>query len=105
MRATVDLIKDNLQPQHVFGRWGGEEFLYLLPDTDLEKAKEFAEKLRLQVEANCYVVMRHVTMSLGVTSIMEGDDMNSFVKRADEALYMAKENGRNHVVGYITHGK
>lgn len=101
LRATVGLIKDNLQPQHVFGRWGGEEFLYLLPDTDLEKAKEFAEKLRAQVEANCYVVVRHVTISLGVTSLIAGDDMNSFVKRADEALYLAKENGRNRVEGCI----
>ena len=59
LRATVDLIKDNLQSQHVFGRWGGEEFLYLLPDTALEAAREFAENLRMQVEENCYVVVQH----------------------------------------------
>ena len=99
LRATVALIKENLQPAHVFGRWGGEEFLYVLPDTELEEAKAFAEMLRRQVEANCYVVVRHVTMSFGVTSIMEADDMDSFVKRADEALYQAKEGGRNRVVG------
>lgn len=99
LRATVDLIKENLQSAHVFGRWGGDEFLYALPDTDLDEAQAFAEKLRVQVEANCYVVVRHVTMSFGVTSITEADDMDSFVKRADEALYMAKESDRNRVVG------
>lgn len=99
LRATVELIKENLQPAHVFGRWGGEEFLYALPDTGLEEAKAFAEKLREQVETNCYVVVRHITMSFGVTSITEEDDMDSLVKRADEALYMAKESGRNCVVG------
>ena len=98
LRATVDLIKDNLQSQHVFGRWGGEEFLYLLPDADLDEARDFAEKLRMQVEDNSYVVVRHVTMSFGVTTISEDDDMASFVKRADEALYIAKESGRNRVV-------
>lgn len=102
LRATVNLIKDNLQPQHVFGRWGGEEFLYLLPDTDLEEAKEFAEKLRMQVEENCYVVVRHITMSFGVTTIIENDNINTFVKRADEALYIAKKNGRNRVVSKTT---
>ncbi len=99
LRATVDLIKDHLQPQHVFGRWGGEEFLYALPGMELEEAKDFAERLRAQVEENCYVVVRHITMSFGVTSLIEGDNLDSFVKRADEALYMAKESGRNRVVG------
>ena len=81
---------------------GGEEFLYLLPDTDLEAAREFAENLRMQVEENCYVVVQHVTMSFGVTTISESDDMASFVKRADEALYIAKESGRNRVVAKST---
>ena len=44
-------------------------------------------------------MLQHITMSFGVTSITETDDMDSFVKRADEALYMAKESGRNRVVG------
>jgi diguanylate cyclase (GGDEF)-like protein len=52
----------------------------------------------MQVEDNSYVVVRHVTMSFGVTTISEDDDMASFVKRADEALYIAKESGRNRVV-------
>ncbi|WP_029544060.1 diguanylate cyclase [Selenomonas sp. AB3002] len=99
LRETVDLIRDNLQPQHVFGRWGGEEFLYALPDTSLEEAKSFAENLRMQVEKNCYRVVKHVTMSFGVTSVAKDDDMDSLVKRADKALYMAKEGGRNQVIG------
>ncbi len=98
LRETVNLIKENLQPQHVFGRWGGEEFLYALPDTNLEEARAFAEKLRVQIENNCYLTAGKVTMSFGVTQLAEEDDMNSLVKRADQALYMAKETGRNRVM-------
>ncbi|MCR5758725.1 MAG: GGDEF domain-containing protein [Selenomonas sp.] len=98
LKATVQLIKDNLQPQHVFGRWGGEEFLYALPDTNLEEGKAFAERLRVQVEKNCYVIVRYITMSFGVTQLTEEDDFRSWVKRADQALYQAKETGRNRVV-------
>jgi len=98
LKATVQLIKDNLQPQHVFGRWGGEEFLYALPDADLEKGKAFAERLRVQVENNCYMTVRYITMSFGVTQLTDVDDFRSLVKRADKALYIAKETGRNRVV-------
>jgi len=98
LRETVTLIKDNLQSQHVFGRWGGEEFLYALPETGLEEAKAFAELLRKQVENNCYASVGQVTMSFGVTSLAADDDMDSLVKRADQALYMAKEAGRNRVI-------
>ncbi|MCR5671691.1 MAG: GGDEF domain-containing protein [Butyrivibrio sp.] len=98
LRASVDVIKDNLEPGHVFGRWGGEEFIYILPDTDLNTAKEHAENLRRQIENYKYVTVGHITMSFGVTEIKPGDTMESFVKRADEALYEAKESGRNRVV-------
>ncbi|SES89633.1 diguanylate cyclase (GGDEF) domain-containing protein [[Clostridium] aminophilum] len=99
LRATVDLIKENLQPKHVFGRWGGEEFIYALPDTSLPEAMAFAEKLRAKIEENCYVTVRHITMSFGVTAVSDTDSPETFVKRADEALYQAKEGGRNRVIG------
>ena len=98
LRTTVDVIKDNIEPEHVFGRWGGEEFICILPDTGIEAAKEYAEKLRSQVEAYRYVKVGHITMSFGVTEARESDTMDSFIKRADEALYEAKESGRNRVV-------
>lgn len=99
LRATVDLIKESLQPKHVFGRWGGEEFIYALPDTPLPEAMAFAEKLRAKIEENCYVTVKHITMSFGVTAVKDNDSLESFVKRADEALYQAKKGGRNRVVG------
>ena len=98
LRESVDVIKENLESQHVFGRWGGEEFIYVLPDTNLDSAKEYAEKLRLQIESNKYAVVGHITMSFGVTEARTGDDMDTFIKRADENLYVAKESGRNRVV-------
>ncbi|MCR4902402.1 MAG: GGDEF domain-containing protein [Butyrivibrio sp.] len=97
LKAVVDIIRDNLQPQHVFGRWGGEEFIYVLPETGLHKAIEFAESLREQIDMNCFVTVKHVTMSFGVTQLKNGDTLEAFVKRADEGLYMAKECGRNRV--------
>lgn len=98
LRASVEIIKDNLDPQYVFGRWGGEEFICVLPDMELDQALEFAEGIRKQIEENCFVIVQHITMSFGVTRIQKGDDLNSFVKRADQALYVAKESGRNRVI-------
>ncbi len=98
LRASVDIIKDNLEPQHVFGRWGGEEFIYVLPETKLDKALDFAEGLRSQIEQNKFTTVKHITMSFGVTEYIAGDTLDSFVKRADEGLYKAKESGRNRVV-------
>ena len=59
----------------------------------------FAEKLRAKIEENCYVTVKHITMSFGVTAVKDNDSLESFVKRADEALYQAKKGGRNRVVG------
>jgi diguanylate cyclase (GGDEF)-like protein len=98
LKSVVSIVKDQLKTHHVFGRWGGEEFIYILPETDLEAAEEFAEELRRRIEENEFSIVGHVTMSFGVTAVKSEDTVESFVKRADEALYNAKETGRNRVV-------
>ncbi|MBQ9588797.1 MAG: GGDEF domain-containing protein [Butyrivibrio sp.] len=98
LRSVVDLIKDNLDYGHVFGRWGGEEFLYMVSDIEETEARELADIFRIQVCENEFPAVGHVTISLGVTMIKPDDTVESFVKRADEGLYQAKESGRNRVV-------
>ncbi|WP_051208792.1 diguanylate cyclase [Butyrivibrio sp. WCD3002] len=98
LRASVDVIRENLGPRHVFGRWGGEEFIYVLTDMEISEAAEFAENLRKQIEESYFETVKHITMSFGVGQNKPGDNLESFVKRADEALYIAKESGRNRVV-------
>ncbi|MBU0664754.1 MAG: diguanylate cyclase [Proteobacteria bacterium] len=74
-------------------RFGGEEFLILLPDASLPEARNVAERIRLAVQQEVAI-----TISLGVTSYREGDDQESLIKRVDAALYRAKKEGRNRVV-------
>lgn len=86
------LVKELRNADYVF-RYGGEEFLCMLPETDLPMAAEVAERLRMAVESET-----DVTISLGVSSFHEEvADKESLIKMADTALYRAKQNGRNRV--------
>ncbi|MDP2814520.1 MAG: GGDEF domain-containing protein [Erysipelotrichaceae bacterium] len=79
------------------GRWGGEEFLVICPETSTEGAMVLAEKIRKAVESLPLHRYGSVTISLGVTSSKTDDDINTIVMRADKALYIAKSDGRNQV--------
>lgn len=83
------------------GRLGGEEFAILLPETDLQGAKNFAERLRLMIESTpiyCDTKKLKITASLGIATLLEQDrDFATLLNRADAALYVAKEAGRNMV--------
>ncbi|MFA6191556.1 MAG: diguanylate cyclase [Sulfurimonas sp.] len=78
-------------------RWGGEEFVVLLPTASLENAYSLAEKIRTHIEELEIDVVGHITASFGVAQVLESDDMQSVIDRADKALYLAKESGRNCV--------
>ncbi|WP_372999639.1 diguanylate cyclase [Sulfurimonas sp.] len=78
-------------------RWGGEEFLIMLPTADLEHAISIAEKLRKAIEDLCIDIVGQVTASFGVSQVREGEDMQDVIDRADKALYLAKDSGRNCV--------
>ena len=95
--SVVNIIKESLNEGHIFGRWGGEEFVYIIPDVDEKTAVEFAESIRKKIDEICFVTVKHITISLGVTLAKPNDTIASFVKRADDAVYEAKENGRNQV--------
>ena len=85
-------------------RWGGEEFVMLLPDTEIEGAAEVAERVRKNAEASVIhtedEVETRISVSIGVNSMIPGADasIDHFIKKADQALYKAKESGRNRFV-------
>ncbi len=94
-------IGENLRSQDLLARWGGEEFLILLPDTDLEGGITVAEKIRLQIAQSDYPGEKKVlalTISFGVACYTDEQTIDDCIKAADEALYLAKQQGRNRVV-------
>ena len=78
-------------------RWGGEEFLVLLPTASLSNAYVLAQKLREYIENMELDVVDKITASFGVSQVREGEDMQEVIGRADKALYLAKNSGRNCV--------
>ncbi len=98
LKETVSIIQRNLRKCDVLARWGGEEFIILLPETSLDDASKAAEKLRLIVENYEFPCASQVTISFGLSQIREGDNSKTLIKRADDALYNAKRTGRNKVV-------
>ncbi|MEO8359985.1 MAG: diguanylate cyclase [Vicinamibacteria bacterium] len=99
--AVANAIVASLRAQDVVSRWGGEEFMLLLPDTDREGARHVAECVRKAIEGLCggHAVGRaDVTLSLGVVQHRDDSTVDQSIARADAALYQAKQEGRNRVV-------
>ncbi len=97
LKELAQTVKGNLREAEYFVRWGGEEFIVLLPGTSIQGAKMVAEKLRRTIEHTPFEKVGKVTCSFGVTALKIDDTIKSFLSRADEALYEAKEAGRNRV--------
>lgn len=97
LKQLADRVSKSLRSTDILSRWGGEEFTILLPDTLLRGASTFAERLRCQI-AESRLQGLTITISTGITEYRPGDDMDSMLARADDALYRAKSAGRNRVV-------
>ncbi|MEF3191910.1 MAG: diguanylate cyclase [Campylobacterales bacterium] len=91
------LIAKNLRETDLFARWGGEEFMILAVETSPEGAVTIAQKLRDLVRSHDFGIGHALTCSFGVTAIATNDTFDDLIRRADDALYLAKERGRDRV--------
>ncbi|UUX49867.1 diguanylate cyclase [Nisaea acidiphila] len=92
------VLKESSRPTDVVGRWGGEEFLVICPETDLAGLTAKAERFRRALEEYEFPGVGRKTSSFGIASWRPGDGAKDLLARADAALYRAKEEGRNRVV-------
>lgn len=97
LQAVTGLVKENIRATDIVARWGGEEFMVLMPQSDIQAARNTAEKLRLAIADHHFDKVNRLTVSFGITTFESQDDLNSLLKRVDDALYQAKEFGRNRV--------
>lgn len=97
LKKIAAITRNNIRMVDYLIRWGGEEFMIILPETDLAKAEEMANRIKLAIECFDFNGNGKVTVSVGVTQHKRDDSEDTFIKRADDALYKAKLNGRNRV--------
>jgi len=98
LKEFAAIVRKNMRPTDKFIRWGGVEFVMLLPKTSLDQALDFVDYIRKQVDHSENSIC-HVTISAGV-SLYDGKDYKMAIDHADQALYKAKANGRNRVEVY-----
>lgn len=91
------VVAGRIRTNDLLARWGGEEFMLLTPGCDGGVAYQAAEKLRVAIESVMFDQVGMVTCSFGVAEYLEGDTIETFIGRVDEAMYKAKINGRNRV--------
>jgi diguanylate cyclase (GGDEF)-like protein len=100
LRKVADAVKMNLRSTDVIARWGGEEFIVLLPGADCREACAVAEKLRKSLQTLGLGSKVRITASFGVAELRDGDDGVRLILKADKALYSAKRKGKNRVEVY-----
>lgn len=102
LKIVSSTIKNLLRKSDVFARWGGEEFVIYMPHTNIKKAMQKAEILRQAIEKLQIDTVGSITCSFGISELIDLDKVGEVFTEADEALYKAKENGRNRVESYLS---
>jgi len=102
LSSAAGLLKNIIRKIDIVARWGGEEFLFLLPNTDLKGGKIIAEKIRKKLDTSFFRfkdIELKITMTFGVSVFTKSMDIDDCIKNADQALYQGKNGGKNCVVG------
>lgn len=95
LQEVSTILKINTRTTDYIGRWGGEEFMIVCPNTTKDECFVLAEKIRKKIQYHIFVDINRVTISSGVTSILDSDNGESIFKRVDTALYKSKNSGKN----------
>jgi diguanylate cyclase (GGDEF)-like protein len=95
LRSVAQRLQSELRAGSSLGRWGGEEFIVIAPQTDLRGAQQLGERLRHAVSSEPTLEEHPITISVGIGVYRPGDSPETLVSRADQALYRAKQGGRN----------
>ncbi len=98
LKQFARILQSKIDLRDILGRWGGEEFVIILSDLGAEQARGVAERIRHNIEGFDFDTVGTKTASFGVTDYRSGDTLSTLIKRADDALYRAKNEGRNRVV-------
>ena len=104
LKSIVSILNDRLRDSDTVCRWGGEEFVIILPDCDLQRAKHICEEIRKAIERRTVIHDKHdirLTASFGVAEMQRNEDALTLIKRIDNALYESKQKGRNKVSIHI----
>ena len=91
------LLQKSIRSSDTLGRWGGEEFMIICPHTDLIGMKKLANNIRIKIENYTFPIIKNKTASFGITIYKENDNLEKIISRADNALYVSKDKGRNRV--------
>lgn len=97
LQQFAELTLSQLRQQDILGRWGGEEFMLILPATSLDQATAMAEQLRQSIHNTSFGDVEHCTASFGVATYQDPEEEQALMQRVDAALYRAKTQGRNRV--------
>lgn len=97
LQELAALLKQSVRDTDIVSRWGGEEFVILVPQTNMQQAIILAEKIRQNIKNHQFSHENYLTVSFGIASFIEGDSLDHLIFRADKALYRAKSAGRDNI--------
>lgn len=95
LSELAQLFTQGIRRADKVGRWGGEEFAFICPETDLEEARALFERLRERIGGHSFSVGTRITISIGISAFRDSDSQTSLAIRADKAMYLAKQGGRD----------